>query len=484
MFHRGERLGEVWVARWLPELYVVLALLLAGSLCVITPSFVVTDEANHARRALQIGHGELLAAGASAGEDSNFLRVADEMSRLRADVLTRIPEGSGFPNGRYTAAELRNVQGIRWSHHEEPTSFPNTVVYPPGFYLPAAAGLALAEAANMTIVRSLMLARFAEAVCAIAIGWLALRLCGRGRWIIFGYLLLPTILNLEASCSQDGLLLPAAALVAVLLFRAVAAGRALRDGELVAMVAILALCVGARISYLPLVLVMLVPSLEAKERRLGRPLLGMLAVIAIVGAWELAVHSLGTSIAANANPAAQMLFLRTHPVHGSLSLMDALVRVIPVMMGKGLYMLGSNDVGPPHWLYGVMALGLLGIALLETSIGVRRRSTRIVLLVVVTGVLCGTSLAEYIIWTPPGALRVSGLQGRYFIPLIPLCFLLIAPILTRLRRWMFASVPWSCGRLLVASASLLSASVATVPIVAAKVFYLASVGEAFRILLR
>ncbi len=436
---------------------------------------------------MQIGHGELLATGTSAAEDSNFLRVANEMSRLRTDLLARMPEGSKFSSGRYTAAELQSVQGLRWSHHEEATTFPNTVAYPPGFYLPAAAGLALAEASNLTIVRSLMLARFAGTVCAIAIGWLALRLCGKGRWIIFAYLLLPTVLNLAASCSQDGLLLPAAALAAVLVLRAVEAARGLSNGELLAMVAILALCAAARVSYLPLVLVLLVPSLEARERgarKLVRPLLGMVVVMAMVGAWELAVRSLGTFVAPDAHPSAQMLFLRTHPMHGSLSLADALIRVIPAMMCKGLYMLGSNDVGPSHWLYAVMVLGLAGIALLETSTGLRRWPARVVLLIALTGVLCGTSLAEYIIWTPPRALRVAGLQGRYFIPLIPLCFLLIAPILARLRRWMFASAPWSCPRLLIASAGVYSASVATVPMVAAKVFYHASVGEAFRILLR
>jgi uncharacterized membrane protein len=38
----------------------------------------------------------------------------------------------------------------------------------------------------------------------------------------------------------------------------------------------------------------------------------------------------------------------------------------------------------------------------------------------------GISLASYLGWTPPCAHFVDGVQGRYFIPLIPLALLVVS----------------------------------------------------------
>ena len=481
--------AEAWAPRHLAAIYLVLALLLTGFLFVLTPPFDVADEGNHARRALEISHGQLIAQktaeGVGAAEDSGFLAVIDAMDHLRVDLAARYSEGTRLPDGRVTQPELAPLKGVRWSGHQAFTRFANTAVYPPGFYLPEAAGWAIARAANLTIVRSLMLARLCTAWCAIALGWLALRLCPGGRWVLFAYLLLPTVLSLQASCSQDGLLLAVAGLFSVLVCRAVALRHALTAKELFAAAWLLALCSGARPTYLPLVLVLALPALEApmtSRRRLTGPALAMAFVVALNAAWVLAVRSLGTAIAPWADPAQQAALLRAHPLHAVLSLCDALLKVIPAMMLKGLYMLGFNDAGPSHATYAVMGLGLAGVIVLDATVPLRTRAAKVVLLVALFGVVAGTWLAEYLVWTPPGATRVMGLQSRYFLPLIPLTFLLLAPALRWLRLKMMGESSLQ-GRWLIASASVYALGVLTIPFVAARVFYLSGVSHALRLLL-
>lgn len=59
----------------------------------------------------------------------------------------------------------------------------------------------------------------------------------------------------------------------------------------------------------------------------------------------------------------------------------------------------------------------------EQGVSLNRLDKFLVLLMLM-GVICFTSLAMYISWTPVGAVQTEGVQGRYFIPIIMLASLL------------------------------------------------------------
>jgi uncharacterized membrane protein len=407
------------------------------------------------------------------------------MDGLRESVLDRV-DALRFPDGRVTAVELEPLQGVHWAGRGVFGRFPNTAVYPPGLYLPQAIGWRVGEAENLTILHTLLLARLLTMICAVGIGWLALRLCGQGRWLLFACLLLPTVLNLGASCSQDALLLPIAGLAMVLLLRAIEAQRALGWGEMVLLALLLTLCIGARLPYLPMALVLLLPALEGRRGdwlRWVQPLAGILLVACLVGAWQMMVHPMGVVQSPEANPALQTAFLRAHPLQGCLSLFDAMFDELPVTMVKGLYMLGFNDAGAPHAVYGAMALGLVGIGLLSPMAGLKTRAAKAVLLVALVGTIAAVWLAEYLFWTAPGTLHVGGLQSRYFLPLMPFVLLLgwqWGPGL--LRR--FLTAERMCERVRFAAAAMFLAGVFYAPWAAARVFYLSGPATALHFLLR
>jgi uncharacterized membrane protein len=426
--HLNQPPQTAWFARRLPEVYLLVALFVCGLLALLTVPFYAPDESAHAWREYQIAHGRILAERTGQGSgglvDTNLVAVSNALYRLRVAFLALHPDQRRrLPPGRVTEAGLAPLEPIHWSHQQAFTRFENTALYPPGLYLPQAVGLRFGESFGLTIEHSLILARLLTAVCAIALGWLALRLAGPERWLLFPYLLLPTGLSLAASCSQDALIAPIMALLAVLLFRAIGQRRLQTTAELLISGCLLALLSGARVTYLPLVLTLLLPSVESARpgwRRLARPLAVMAAAVALVAGWSLAVHHLGAAVAAGANPAQQEAMLERHPFAGCLSLLDAFVEVIPVTLIKGLYMLGTNDVGPPHWVYAVMVLGMAAFVSLHPVAGLRSRWSKLLLAFSLLAVAAGTWLAEYLLWTPVGAHRVEGLQSRYFLPLIPL----------------------------------------------------------------
>jgi len=326
-----------------------------------------------------------------------------------------------------TEAQLIPLREIRWTHRTVFVSFQNTAVYPPLLYLPQAAGWRIGEATGLTILHSMLLARWLASLSAVAIGWLALRFCPSGRWLLCAYLLLPTVLALNASCSQDGLLLPIAGLAMALLARVLCARRLFTHLELAAVTGLLAVCITARPPYVPLALLLFLPVLAAPGvswRRFLPAAAGLLVIVGLLGAWEILIHSLGAYPHAISPAESQIAFLRAHPLYLVMILLLGTLLYPPLILAPGLATMGILDVFPPLCVFALLGAGLAGIAFFtpkDTSD--TRRVDASLLFIWVTG-FAAVSLAIYCICSPPGANWIGGLQARYYLPLVPFIFLL------------------------------------------------------------
>ena len=96
------------------------------------------------------------------------------------------------------------------------------------------------------------------------------------------------------------------------------------------------------------------------------------------------------------------------------------------------------------------------------------------LAVCVAGLLLGLSLAEYIIWTPPGWHTVYGIQPRYWLPIMPLATMLLQGRLpVRKTTW-----------LPLAASAVLAIVACTLPYMAAHAFYRESIAQVLHLNLR
>jgi len=478
--------------RFLPSIYALIALIVGLLLCLLTPPFWTPDEVNHARREIAIGQGAWMAERTSEGAggeiDTNFNEIVSRLGEiegnaLRLDEIDRAAGVRRETRTRITEAQIAPLRQLRWAHRTEFTKFLNTAVYPPWLYLPQVVGWRLAEAAGLTILNSLVVTRMLTVLCAISLGWLAMYLCGAGRWLLFAYLLTPTALNLNASCSQDAMLLPAAALVAVLLGRAIGARRLLTKGELAVTTVLLTACVGARPPYLPLAAVLLLPGLEQCGRRwrlFVGPALAMLAITICTGLWQFSDRGIPVTIGPDAQPSLQRAFLVGHPLEGAEIMVRSVLLLVPKVALTGMARLGANDVVPPLAMYALLLLSFFGVVAFAPWQGLKSWYSRWTLLLSIGAVAVGISLAEYIIWTPVHSGSVKGVQFRYYLPLFPLLFLLLsAPLQLRmeLAGWPSRRVREIC---LLAAVTVFSMVVLATPWTVAERFYHLSVGAALR----
>jgi uncharacterized membrane protein len=474
MSHAGppDQQAEQRLQRRLPEIYVLCALFVTLLLAILTPPFFVPDEANHSLRALQLAHGQVLATAAREGAGGQADRNAyAAMSRMNSIISTEAelyPMARSRPDGRISRGDMEAVQQLTWAHADQFSPFPNTAVYPPTLYLPQAAGWAAAEHLNLHIVHGLVLARLCAALIAVFAGWLALRYAACCRTQIFLLLLLPTCLSLNASTSQDAVLFGLAALAAACLSRPLQQQRQFRSGELVLTTMLLTVCIGARVPYLPMLLVLFLPALNAStfvKKSLLAPSAAAICGALIIAAWQSLVKPFGILTGPVADVAKQQAFLHAHPAYSALVVGKSAVLGSFTTVLKGLALLGTNDAYPPMPVYGLFVAAILVILLLSTGGCLQTNRARLVLVGAAMASAAGMSLAEYLIWSAPGASAVAGLQARYYLPLLLLLALALpAQPLLRIR-------PRGRSATLLVAYVVFLGCVLTVPLVAAHRFY-------------
>jgi uncharacterized membrane protein len=440
------------VERRLPEIYLVFGLVLTGLVCFLTAPFFGPDEPDQSSRAIELGHGSLMAhlgpslGGEEAGAeiDSGAIAAMDGMDDIREAWEASAPDFLDRPYGPVTEDAQRRWMYLGWARRTEFLPFGNTAGYPPALYLPAVVGWRVGEAAGMTIFASLRLARLLCAVTAVALGWLALRLGGRCRWMLLPFLVLPSTLFLNASCSQDAVLLGVAGLLAAMLCRPLSAQREFTPAELAFTAALLALCGTARPPYLAMAALLFLPSLERRggliadrqrpdgtqarslRQRWLAPSTAFAGVVAAGAVWMRLVAPLGLEHSDEARPELQAAFLRAHPVAALRALIDGTGYALGDFVRRGIYVVGWNDLLPHRGLAGVLAACIAVAVVFAPASPVRTWRGRLLLAAGVAVPLLGISLAEYVIWTPPAWHTVNGIQPRYWLPVMPFATMLFS----------------------------------------------------------
>jgi uncharacterized membrane protein len=466
-----------WVRR-VPEIYLGFALAVTGLLCFATAPFFAPDEANQSLRAITLAHGQLIAPApadeAGGYVDEGSYRVMDLVNQWRMAWEKRSQDFRDRPWGAISHVQEEKLADVRWDRQSQFAGFGNTAVYPPMLYVPAMVGWRIGEAADWTIFASLRLARVLCALTGVLVSWLALRLWVGSRALLLAVLLLPSAMFLYGASSQDALMVPLAALAAALLTRALADGREFHARELWGLVLVLACVAAARPPYAALAFVLFLPGVEARARG-WRPWIGSAAgfalIVAVCAGWHQLVAHLAIDTAQEADPELQAAFLRSHPLTAAAAVARGTAEAGWDFVHRGLYVIGWNDLLPHHGAAAVLALCLAAILLASRPVPMRTLRGYLVLCSAVAAPLLAISLAEYVIWTPPGLGTVYGVQPRYWLPVMPLCMILLG-----------GRVPGFAGRRWLAAAGcvLMGGVAATLPWMAAHAFYGAGLWNALR----
>jgi hypothetical protein len=420
-----------------------------------TPPHDPPDEERHHARAWLISTGRLGVVGEAPGHEASVPR---SITQLHPPGHHRDPDSERAPKWRaspHTFAERRaQLEGglSRWELM--PVRF--VTPYEPLVYAPYVPALWLARALDLSAAAELLLARGLGLACWLAAMWAILGVAPCQRWLLAAVALLPMSLFQAGSISAD----PPTQLAVFWLFaewlRAAEQPRGAR--ELLRLSAA-ALAVGlAKPGYAPLALACLaLPGDPARRLALGAAAFAAAALPTV--AWAaIAAAADKPTLVPGADLAAQLRFVLGHPFAFLAAVGSTTGALAGAWLEGMVAQLGHFDVEIPVPATALALAAVAASASLERGrLGPRLRLAALAAFLV-------TSLAvfamAYLGWTPVGADKIPGVQGRYFLLMLP--FALVA--LPRLPR-----VPEPALRLAVAGALALVLALTSVALL--RVYY-------------
>ncbi len=413
------------IPRLLAALFCVYAAVAVPTIALLMPPFQAADELNHAERADQVASGGLVAVrldGSRAGGTVD----------LGLDRLATTVEGIRFHREiKETRAMADRAAWIGWGD-KGVMSFPNTAIYPPLLYLPSALGQVVARTARLSVLHGMLLSRLLNGAASAAVAAAAIALSGGLAPLLFTLLCLPMVLALFGSMSQDGPMIALSALSAVLLVRA----PAIRHGSALGCVT-LAIVAMARPAYLPLCLLPLLSPAPLRAR-LG----GAGSAIGAVLGWTLLADHVTLPHVASLQMARQMQALVLHP-----GICITLLRTtMQIQWSQGcpycrqaVGVLGWLDTTLPNPYYALTGLVLLAAFSVSRTPGSGTRR-RIAVTGLVAAAVGAIFVLQYLSWSPIGSRTIEGIQGRYFLPLVPFLGLALPCGRVRLSSWAMAGL--------------------------------------------
>jgi len=428
------------IARFPPyRVFLVLGGINAILLTFLTPPFQIHDEFQHFFRSYQLTQGDILGDvrdGQTGGvlPSSLIEFVKQDWGTLR---VWHVP-----PLGEHPLTKT-------WREFDRPLAPQKqqfvaflTPIYSPLLYLPQTFGIALGRLFGLSPLALMYLGRLCNALAAVGVMTLALRLLPVGRAAALAVALLPMSQFEYGSVAPDAMIIACAFLYTAIVLRA-SLQRTWRMSDIVLAAAAAAVVCSVKIVYAPL-LAIGVPSLlssrhaagdHAKRRLLLAANLGV-AVVALGSAavWlHLTSHTM-PSLLTPARRASEITLILTHPIRFTATLLaDVWINGLRYIIDS-IGVFGAWTVFLPPYVYEV---GLLSV-LLSWCV-VRNDDARLGRGAIVWGVLMWVGVvaliqtAMFILNTPTGEWTIDGVGGRYFLPIGALASALITSVTGRLR---------------------------------------------------
>ena len=327
-------------------------------------------------------------------------------------------------------------------------------VYSPALLLPQAISMRVfGRTAALSALAAFYLCRLAGLLSYLILTWLAVRQMPFGKWILLVLAVSPMALFQAATITPDaisngiGFLFIAGCLrlaqIQEINWR--------ETGNLVLLIFLLFL---AKLNLTPL---LLLPFLLIRPSQfMSKQNYGFLFAIALilflveVAGWNwIASINFRSLLLDEANPKAQLLYILENPFAFLQTMAKDLIT-------NGLLYAQEwiNGYGYYYWtapqivsLFFLLSLGFV-IYMDSTSRQVNRKLRIVFILLFVAGYIA-TIVSLYISYAPVGADQVSGVQGRYFIPLV-LPLLLVLSSLSWKEKGFFPSPKWSIFFLTIA----------------------------------
>jgi len=376
------------------------------------------DEASHLYRAYEISEGTFIT------------------KILRGSAVTKIPKSlRDVPY--YRLESYKNLATMIDSTIEGEKIYMHinsSAVYSPVQYIPHATGIALAKLFTNSPVIITYVGRIFNMIVCIAVLYFAIKLTPVGKNIFLVLSILPITVSGIATLSADGLTTSMCFLfIAYILRLAFKQEVRVRKRDLV-LLGILTIFISlCKIVYLPLIgLLLIIP----KEKWGGRTdkiiKIASLWVLGIISSFMwLSIASGVLSIDRNGDSMIKLAIILENPFR----YIQTILYTIPYQIEGYINSMFGGDIEYDsilifHLIPYILMFLTIAVTFMDRKIKEIKMSKfqKIIIILVCLAIIFLIFTSLYMQWTEYGVNYVKGVQGRYFIPFLPLIFILFGRI--------------------------------------------------------
>lgn len=376
------------------ETIMIATLAIIGSFYFISCPFqMLPDENEHFLRAFEISTGHLFSKQLSSGQFGDIL-----------------PKALGTRTGL-----------LDWNNRSE-MSFTNTAMYSFINYFPQSLGIFLVRIFTKNVAIIYYAGRLCNFLCAFALCMFAIKKMPFAKKILFITMLFPMTLQEMISMAPDALLNSLSFAFIAFVLHCAYRKEEIKQKDIVIIGILLILIALCKIVYLgALFLIYLIPNekiKDEKEKKLLKFGIPLIAILLNMSFLIISMRILSSSKFYVTNSDEQIKFILLNPVRYILIFTKSVIynakRCIENCIGSSL---GCYTIGNDSWLFFLVLVCYFTLTCNDIDVNIRKTDVIIYFLYVITEIGLIFS-SEYIGYTAPGEPLISGVQGRYFIPLV------------------------------------------------------------------
>ena len=417
--------------------FLVIALIFGSLFAIFVPPFQAPDESSHLFRSVHLSTGKLMGEKKDqrlGGEiDQAYLKYYKEYAHLRFSDAKMSKDSNELISKTHTV-----------SHKIVFTDFPNTAYFSPIVYAPHLASLLFSSLSDQVSFR-LYLMRLFNLMVWVGLIFICLKIIPSHKWVLCCLALLPSSLFLHASANADAMTNGLSFLMIAIIWALNSKMNDKRKRKYLLMLpAIMLILLSSKIIYALLFYLIIFVNKNHFPKGIKKSIYlsgNSLLFILFFFFWYGVVDDLFISYDAynplyreslqinpGVNPDQQLAFVLKNPLQflGVLfdSYWDSAAATIAHYVGK--FGWGKNYL--PAWLIGLHLLFIIAISFLDRPKTLLKKWKMIYISALGFGLMVIFALLMYMQWNEVESAVITNLSGRYFIPIFPLFFLVLASV--------------------------------------------------------
>jgi uncharacterized membrane protein len=426
-------------------IFVLLASIFGLIFVATNPPGFGLDERAHFMRAYEVSQGNLTAT--TVGKDHRPgaampKNLTDWVGASTSDLLDNNTTGlftrHDADPSRYKVFFHKGFSPPMVDDFPSNAQLAGTFNYNPIGYLHLGLAIKLVIFFKGSILTGLYAARIVNLILYIAIASIAIWITPRFKWLFVATALLPTSIFQASMVSVDPLINSLSFLITALLFKSWYDKKQFSVSIVLIIILLTSILAVTKQPYLLLGgLFLMIPNSHFSNSTRAWTMKGLIVVVPVVIglAWtHIGAHATQAAIKMyfHASFTEQLHFVMLHP----LSFLAAMVRTyfeyMDNLFASMTGWVGDRLVGVPIVLmagFSVCSIGIAGLLRQKHPHNLREiyepMTNKLIIGAITIGITIGISLSLYLSFNPVGAPLINGIQGRYFIPLIPITTVLL-----------------------------------------------------------